>query len=234
VLALLDLDGTLVDQDAGFRTWLAGFVAEHGLDDAGRAWLHAWDQEAKQRGAFFAGLVDHFGLAVHPHALWKQYRAVMPHITPAFEGVPPGLVALRQRGWRLVVSNGRADNQLGKLRRTGLAELLDDRFISEQTGFRKPDPRAFEQAVGEPADARVVGDDPALDADAASRAGLFSVWISHGRRWPEALRPPAVTVETLADALSFYSTTRRHLRRSTPVLAKPVGGPARRISVSIM
>ena len=94
MLALLDLDGTLVDQDAGFRTWLAGFVAEHGLDDAGRAWLHAWDQEAKQRGAFFAGLVDHFGLAVHPHALWKQYRAVMPHVTPAFEGVQPGLVAL--------------------------------------------------------------------------------------------------------------------------------------------
>ena len=97
MLAVLDLDGTLVDRDAGFRTWLAGFAAEHGLDDAG-----------------------------------------------------------------------------------------------------------------------------------------FSVWISHGRRWPEALRPPAVTVETLADALSFYSTTRRHLRRSTPVLAKPVGGPARRISVSIM
>lgn len=116
MLAVLDLDGTLVDRDAGFCTW-----------------LRAWDQEAKERGAFFAGLVDHFGLAVDPDALWKQYRVVTPHITPAFEGVPPGLVALRQRGWRLVVvSNGRADNQLGKLRRTGLAELLDDRFISEQ------------------------------------------------------------------------------------------------------
>jgi FMN phosphatase YigB (HAD superfamily) len=204
VLALLDPDGTLVDRDAGLRTWLAGFAAEHCLDDAGRAWLHAWDQETKERGAFFAGLVDHFGLAVHPDALWKQYRAVMPHVTPAFEGVQPELVALRQHGWRLVVvSNGRADNQLGKLRRTGLAELLDDCFLSEQTGFRKPDPRAFQQAVGEPADAWMIGDDPALDADAASRAGLFSVWISHGRRWPEALRPPAVTVATPADALDF-------------------------------
>lgn len=170
-----------------------------------------------------------------PDALWKQYRAVMPHITPAFEGVPPGLVALRQRGWRLVVvSNGRADNQLGKLRRTGLAELLDDRFISEQTGFRKPDPRAFEQAVGEPADARVVGDDPALDADAASRAGLGCVWISHGRRWPEALRPPAVTVETPADALSFLlhnPPTCAEVRRFS---LSPLAVPRVAFSVSIM
>ena len=173
MLAVLGLDGTLVDRDAGFRTWLAGFAAEHGLDDAGRAWLRAWDQEAKERGAFFAGLVDHFGLAMDPDA--------------PVEAVPRGDAA-HHAGLR------------GGAARAGRATAAR---VAEQTGFRKPDPRAFEQAVGEPADARVVGDDPALDADAASWAGLFSVWISHGRRWPEALRPPAVTVETPADALSF-------------------------------
>lgn len=153
---------------------------------------------------FFAGLVDHFSLAVDPDTLWTQYRALMPHVTPAFEGVRPGLVALRQQGWRLVVvTNGRADNQLGKLRRTGLAQLLDGCFISDETEFRKPDPRVFQQAVEEPADVWMVGDDPLLDADAASRAGLLSVWISHGRHWPQALRPPTVTVATPADALSL-------------------------------
>lgn len=89
MLALLDLDGTLVDRDPGFRRWSAGFAAEHCLDNAERAWLHAWDQETKQRGAFFAGLVNHFSLAVDPDALWTQYRALMPHVTPAFEGCDP-------------------------------------------------------------------------------------------------------------------------------------------------
>jgi FMN phosphatase YigB (HAD superfamily) len=57
----------------------------------------------------------------------------------------------------------------------------------------------------------VVGDDPVLDADAARRAGLFGVWISHGRRWPEALRPPAVTVAAPADAVGFLLGTSDHL-----------------------
>lgn len=74
----------------------------------------------------------------------------------------PALVALRQQGWRLVVvTNGRADHQLGKLRRTGLAQLLDGWFISEQTGFRKPDPTSSP---------------PANDhrRDSGGRAGLFA------------------------------------------------------------
>jgi len=50
VLALLDLDGTLVDRDAGSRGWLATFATEHHFDEAECAWLRAWDQETTERG----------------------------------------------------------------------------------------------------------------------------------------------------------------------------------------
>jgi len=47
---LLDLDGTLVDRDAGSRGWLATFAIEHHFDEAECAWLRAWDQETTERG----------------------------------------------------------------------------------------------------------------------------------------------------------------------------------------
>ena len=45
MLALLDLDGTLVNRNAGFRGWLATFATEHHFDETACAWLRAWDQE---------------------------------------------------------------------------------------------------------------------------------------------------------------------------------------------
>ena len=41
-----------------------------------------------------------------------------------------------------IVTNGRVDNQLGKLRRSGVLDLLDGWCVSEETGIRKPDPRS--------------------------------------------------------------------------------------------
>jgi hypothetical protein len=55
----------------------------------------------------------------------------------------------------------------------------------------------------------VVGDDPLLDADAASRPGLFGVWISHGRRW--VTRQPADTcVEARRFSLSPLAAAAAH------------------------
>jgi hypothetical protein len=36
------------------------------------------------------------------------------------------------------------DNQLGKIRNTGLAELVDGWCISDEVGVRKPDPKIFQ------------------------------------------------------------------------------------------
>jgi phosphoglycolate phosphatase-like HAD superfamily hydrolase len=86
VLALLDLDGTLVDRDAGFRAW-GGVRGREGPRSCRGAWLMAWDRAAQERGRFFAGVVDRFGFADDPDGLWRDYRARMPELTPAFPGV---------------------------------------------------------------------------------------------------------------------------------------------------
>lgn len=227
MIALMDLDGTLVDRDAGFAVWVATFAADFGLGAEGMTWLYTWDRQARERGRFFAGVVEHFELGPVAEELWSSYRAFMPEATPVYAGVATGLAALREGGWRLVVlTNGGRENQLGKLRRHGLLDLVDAACVSQDTGLRKPDPRAFEMAISVlevgicPSRVWVLGDDPVLDIDAGARAGLSAIWISHGRRWPQepaGLTPPTCITVTPADGLG-------HLRRLGQALSpSPLG-----------
>ncbi|MER5320485.1 HAD family hydrolase [Streptosporangium roseum] len=59
-----------------------------------------------------------------------------------------GLVRLRASGWKVaIVTSGMADNQLGKIQRTGLAEAVDAYALSGAEGVRKPDVGLFEIAA---------------------------------------------------------------------------------------
>ena len=208
MLALLDLAGTLVDREAGFRVWAQALIKDHALGDEALAWLTATDLAVKERDRFFALVSQRFPAVGNVTALWDDYRARMPHLTPLFSGVLDALTRLRQQGWRLgVVTNGRVDNQLSKLRRSGVLDLLDGWCVSEETGIRKPDPQVFLLArarCGVPAKdlCWVVGDDPDLDIAGGQASGMPTVWVSHGRAWPTAARPPDRTGHTPAQALN--------------------------------
>ncbi|GAA2717787.1 HAD family hydrolase [Micromonospora olivasterospora] len=123
-LALFDLDNTLVDRSEAFQRWAAGFCAEHDLPEDALAWLLATDRDGSvPRDWFFGEVRQRFGLAASADRLWREYRRRMPELVSCRTGVLSLLTTLRQRGWRIaIVTNGQADNQLGKIRRTGLDE----------------------------------------------------------------------------------------------------------------
>jgi putative hydrolase of the HAD superfamily len=96
------------------------------------------------------------------------------------------LDALRERSVFVgVITNGaddaHSDSQRTKVERLGLLALLDGCWISDATGYRKPDPRAFAPALAAagcaPADCIYVGDTLATDIAAANAAGLRSVLL---------------------------------------------------------
>lgn len=208
VLALIDLDGTLVDRDRGCALWARGFVAERDLGEGALTWLEQTDREVKERGEFFALVSERFPAAGSASVLWNDYRAQMPGLAPAFPGVLDALARLRERGWRLgVVTNGRVDNQIGKLRRTGILALLDGWCVSEEAGIRKPDPTIFalaRQRCGALRDpcCWVVGDDPSLDIAGGSASGMGTIWVSHGRPWSAVEYRPDRIGSTPVQALS--------------------------------
>jgi HAD superfamily hydrolase (TIGR01509 family) len=209
VLALIDLDGTLVDRDRGFALWARALVAKRDLGDGALIWLEQTDREMKERDKFFTLLSERFPAAGSASALWNDYSAQMPGLAPAFPGVLAALARLRERGWRLgVVTNGRVDNQIGKLRRAGIWALLDGWCVSEEVGIRKPDPAIFalaRQRCGASRDVRcwVVGDDPSLDIAGGSASGMGTIWVSHGRPWSAIEYRPDRIGSTPAQALAL-------------------------------
>lgn len=71
--------------------------------------------------------------------LWGRYRIRMPYLVRCRPEVMDGLARLREAGWKVaIVTNGMADNQLGKLGATGLADAVDAYALSGVEGIRNP------------------------------------------------------------------------------------------------
>ena len=105
-----------------------------------------------------------------------------------------------------------AQNQ--KLKASGLDSLVNFSLISEAVGVRKPEPEIFLEAVrrfgAEPSSCTFVGDHPEKDIVGAQRVGMQTVWLRHGRVWPQHLSPPTFAVSGLEDLLVLYSQRNRN------------------------
>lgn len=83
-----------------------------------------------------------------------------------------------------VVTNGYERVQRTRLAEARLDHLFETVVTSERAGCTKPDPRIIEYALEEMGvDRRVtvyVGDDPAVDGEAAAAAGVRYCWMDRG------------------------------------------------------
>lgn len=142
-------------------------------------------------------LLSQFGyaeaLAEAGMALFLEHRnRVVPYADAA-----PVLKALGSK-YRLVsLTNGNAD-----VERTPLRGHFHQSFKAGDVRAAKPEPALFRAALEwagvEPAAALHVGDEPALDVDAARRLGMYAVWVNRDRSgWPPGLRPPETEVRDL-------------------------------------
>ncbi|MER5946661.1 HAD family hydrolase [Streptomyces sp. NPDC001904] len=188
-LLLLDLDNTLVDRDAAFRSAMAEFLAGHGLPAEDLAWIMAVDDDGyAARPAVASALSHRYGTQVPPDAVRDVLdRGAADRVTLAAP-VRTALVEAAGAGWTpVVVTNGRTAQQTRKIRRTGLDALVDGWAISEAVGHAKPSPEIFRAAAaGRPLrQAWMVGDAARTDIAGARALGLRSVWLARGRTWQE-------------------------------------------------
>ncbi|WP_193319030.1 HAD family hydrolase [Nonomuraea phyllanthi] len=208
-LALFDLDRTLIDLDAAFRRWAEEFAERHRLDAEGLTWLVSQDQETHpHREVFFSKVRERFALAESVEELWVDYRRRMPHLVQCYPGVLAGLAELRAAGWRVgIVTNGMADNQLGKLRRTGLAVAVDGYAVSGVEGIRKPERGLFEIAAQRcganlAEGGWIVGDNLVADIAGGQAAGLRGIWVDRGT-WPGHEHRADHVVTAVAEAIAI-------------------------------
>lgn len=102
--------------------------------------------------------------------------------------------SLRGKVKQYVVSNGTVIAQTKKLRLSGLGELMDGVFLSEELGVEKPSVRFFDQVFAKigPVDrseVMIVGDSLTGDIRGGNNAGILTCWYNpEGTAAKEAVR----------------------------------------------
>jgi putative hydrolase of the HAD superfamily len=195
---LFDLDDTLLDGDAAWRSGIARLLArcpQVDRDAARLAWETAFERHfpaylagettfAEQQAArmrSWAALVDVPVPSGKELDWFGDYLAGYSAGWAAFEDVAPCLAALP--GIRFgVITNGESVQQRAKIAALGLTEAFAVVVASGDIGIAKPDPRIFRHAVRQlgtvPERCMFVGDRRDTDALAAAAVGMKGVWLN--------------------------------------------------------
>ncbi|MFD5110413.1 HAD family hydrolase [Streptomyces cinereoruber] len=210
MLALFDLDNTLIDRQGGLEKWARHFVQSRSLPPTAEAVISE-QLRVRAYSVDLAEIGTAFELGASEGDLWREYTEGMAGAARCLPGAESGLGKLRGMGWTLgVATNGAGDIQRAKLTSTGLTRFFDGVCVSEEVGVRKP-ARQFFEAAAElcGTDLRLggwmVGDNPETDIEGGRAAGLHTMWIAAGRQWPKNVRSPDVVVADVAEATATLS-----------------------------
>ncbi|MFI7336505.1 HAD family hydrolase [Streptomyces sp. NPDC050085] len=206
-LLLLDLDNTLIDRDAAFRSAMTTFLAEHGLPAGDLAWIMAVDDDGyRPRPDVARAMTRRYGDRVPLAAIHEVLdRGAADRVT-LDDTVRAALLEARAAGWTpVIVTNGRTHQQTVKIRRTGLDLLVDSWVISEAVGHKKPAPEIFHAAAAGRSlrAAWMVGDSAPADVGGAGALGVRTVWVSRGRSWAERDFTPTRVAADAATAIGL-------------------------------
>ncbi|MFF3653913.1 HAD family hydrolase [Streptomyces olivochromogenes] len=230
MLALFDLDNTLIDRSAGLEHWTRGFLHSRSLPQEAEAVVGDRLRD-RARPEDFVALGVTVGLSDDPGDLWHEYVDGVARSVRCFPGAREGLEALRGAGWTIgIATNGAGDIQRAKLAATGLAPLFDGICVSCEVGARKPERRLFEAAATEcgaslSAGGWMVGDSPETDIDGARAAGLRTLWVANGREWANGLREPDVMVSGIVEAIEAVRKASRTVSRGPRTRSPPARTP---------
>ena len=211
---IVDLDGTMVDTLGDFEVALNRSLSELGYPSVSRRLIG----ERVGRGSehLLRGVLALLGAAPDAdqvpgevlarawEAYQRHYASVNGCFSDVFDGVRPGLQALRSGGLPLAcLTNKPRDFACALLDRKGLAPFFGPVFGGDSFERQKPDPlpvRATCEALGlAPAQVLMVGDS-VNDALAARAAGCPVVLVTYGYNHGQPVR--AVDADAFVDSLA--------------------------------
>jgi putative hydrolase of the HAD superfamily len=205
------LDDTLIDRTANFGIWARAFIADLGHDPEGTEleWLVAVDRRGlTDRRELFAAVADRHRLDATVDELVADYNEKIARMAVCAPETIVALERLLAAGWRVgIVTNGFTVQQGAKIANAGLDAVVHAWVVSEEVGAAKPDPAPFrvaaERCGASPDDGWMIGDDPVNDIEGGAAAGLATIWIDHGRDWPNRWIEPTGRAAHAADAIEL-------------------------------
>lgn len=200
---LVDLDETLYSREDAFWNWIASEAQTAGTgEQVDREQIAKLDRRGRgDKQALLEHLAAVFDWREEGHERLQRFQLGIAAACRLQPGVCESLARIGAQYRLGMVTNGTGVMQRAKLAALGLEGLFDPLIISEEVGFRKPDPRAFELAVASwgllPEAVLFVGDDPVADIAGATAAGMRTLHVGHEtgitsilllEAWLEAMR----------------------------------------------
>ncbi len=155
-------------------------------------------------------LVDTYSLSIQAEELLEDYLMNFSQWCVSMDGTDELLSSLKQHYKLGLITNGFTDFQKKTIKTLDIGHYFDAIVISEEAGYKKPDPAIFELALNqlgvEPSEACYVGDHVENDMISAKKLGMKTIWVQ-----PQIQEHPAVDlcVDQLLDILPFVTGTKK-------------------------
>lgn len=204
---ILDVDGTLVDSnDAHIRAWKAA-LSQHGYERGYEEIHRLIGMGSDNLLPTLIGVDKDTPEGKRISDSWSEIfqREYLPNLT-AFPQTRELLLALKERGLKLVAASSAEEEMLGRLLEiAGAADLLEDSASSGDAENSKPDPdivRAALDRMGlEAGEVLMLGDTP-YDIEAASKLGIATVGLRCGGWDDQGLKGAVAVYDDPADLLA--------------------------------
>lgn len=197
---LIDLDHTLCSTAEGAAAALTAFADQYGLSDLDE--LKAQFREINE-SLFARYLNRHVSITEFRLRRYEQllklpgitstnlqslaseaagFTEIMNRNCVLYEDSLDFLEYLRSKRMKLaLLTNGPADGQRTKIEALGIGHFFDQIFISGETGYEKPSPAAFTNALnvlqGTPENSVMIGDSLELDILPAVNLGIHAIHL---------------------------------------------------------
>ena len=195
---LWDVDGTLLDFLAAEREAIRSCFESFGLGECPddmiqryseinvRYWKRLEYGEITRDEVLLGRFVEFFakeGIETDAVAFNNEYQVRLGDTIVFIDGSYGLVKRLRERVKQYAVTNGSLAAQKRKLTRSGLIELFDGVFISEEVGYDKPRPEFFQHVFAKiPPFAKdemlIVGDSLTGDMRGGNNAGVKCCWYN--------------------------------------------------------
>ena len=208
---LFDLDETLFDRSSSLRKFVfdqfsnSDFLGGDRMLSATNRFLELDERGRVPKEIVYRKLLHELGI-LNPQVsefLFQDYEANAWRFARPFDGAIELLRWISDKGLKTgIISNGQTHIQLRSLLALNLDRIVDIYLISEQEGCRKPEGKIFEsmtEKLGVCANKCVfVGDSPESDIQGARNAGMKTIWIPNGAKWPNTYNwSPDATLKTI-------------------------------------
>ena len=216
---VFDLDHTLFDRYATLRATLHAFYDHYRdripkdlsveefiekLIEIEQKYIHYdWIRVIKECAN--AGIIPPMTEDEDKEAVGAVVNECWPIAAEKFPFTIPTLLKLKEMGYKLgIITNGRHEPQVLKIKMLDLEDLFDEIVISGDIGAQKPSPEPFKamaEKIGiDPKEMLYVGDHPRNDVDGSRNAGYTPVWVKTIKHWTfEEIKRADYEIDTVAE-----------------------------------